>query len=462
MPSVKNALGVLLPYSHASDRYAASHKSDSAVVGSNLHDTLYGPSNSSASLSGLGGDDIYRIYTSKVRVVEEPGEGIDSIATFMSYALPANVENLTVRGDKQYAFGNELDNIITGRRGQQTIDGGQGNDVLKGGSGADIFVVSKGNGSDLIVDFKNSDVVRLAGYGFTSFEQVKQHLQQSGANVRLDLGNGEVLVFADTTVDELHAGQFKIGVDTTGMQLSFADEFGGLSLWNGQTGTWNTNFTWSQPNGTTNPGNKELQWYIDANYGPTKSVSPFSVDDGVLTITAARAEEAIRPYINNYEFTSGMLNTFYSFSQTYGYFEARVDMPDSRGTWPAFWLLPADDSWPPEIDVIEMRHPNKLVLSAHSDATGTRTSVQTVSYVADSGGFHDYGLLWTEDELVWYFDGAEVARAETPADMHDPMYMIANLGIGGWAGKPPDGLATPAEMKIDYIRAYTLGDDVIL
>lgn len=462
MPSVKNALGVLIPYSQASERYSPSHSSDSAIIGSNLNDHIHGTSNSSAALFGLVGDDIYRVYSPRVQVLENPGEGIDSISTFMSYTLPANVENLTVRGENQYAFGNELDNIITGRRGQQTIDGGQGNDVLKGGSGADIFVVSKGNGSDLIVDFQSSDVVRLAGYGFTSFEQIKQHLQQSGANVRLDLGNGEVLVFVGTTIDDLHAGQFMTGIDTTGMQLSFADEFSGLSLWDGQAGTWGTNFTWSQPNGTTNPGNKELQWYIDANYGPTTSVSPFSVDGGVLTITAARAQEAIRPYINNYEYTSGMLNTFHSYSQTYGYFEARIDMPNSRGTWPAFWLLPADDSWPPEIDVIEMRHPNKLVLSAHSDATGTRTSVQSVSYVANSEGFHDYGLLWTEDELVWYFDGTEVARAPTPEDMHDPMYMIANLAVGGWAGTPPDGLATPAEMKIDYIRAYSLADDAIL
>lgn len=462
MPSVKNAVGVLLPYSHASDRYSASQSSPTAVVGSSLHDTLYGPSNSSAVLSGLAGDDIYRIYSPKVKVVENPGEGIDSISTFMSYALPSNVENLTVTGDRQFAFGNDLDNIITGRAGQQTIDGGRGNDVLKGGLGADIFVVTKGNGSDLIVDFENRDIVRLAGYDLTSFEQVRQNMHQSGANVRLDLGNGEVLVFANKTIDQLHANQFKIGFDKSGLQLSFADDFNGISLWDGQNGIWDTNFTWSAPNGTTNRGNKELQWYIDANYGPTKSVTPFSVDDGVLTITASRTPEAIKPLIDNYGYMSGMLTTYHTFAQTYGYFEARIDMPDGRGAWPAFWLLPANGHWPPEIDVIEMRHPNKLVLSAHSDATGPRTSDQTVAYVSDSQGFHDYGLLWTKDELVWYFDGTEVARADTPADMHQPMYMIANLGIGGWAGPPPDGLATPAEMKIDYIHAYTLGDDTIL
>ncbi|TIN00881.1 MAG: glycoside hydrolase family 16 protein, partial [Mesorhizobium sp.] len=114
--------------------------------------------------------------------------------------------------------------------------------------------------------------------------------------------------------------------------------------------------------------------------------------------------------------------------QTYGYFEIRADMPETQGAWPAFWLLPADGSWPPELDVIEMfgKDPNKLILTGHSNATGTHTTVGTTAYAADTEGFHTYGVLWTEDELVWYFDDVEVARAATPADMHDPMYMLVN------------------------------------
>ena len=42
--------------------------------------------------------------------------------------------------------------------------------------------------------------------------------------------------------------------------------------------------------------------------------------------------------------------------------------------------------------------------------------------------------------------------------MHKPMYMLVNLAVGGMAGTPADGLATPAEMQIDYVRAYALDD----
>ena len=73
-------------------------------------------------------------------------------------------------------------------------------------------------------------------------------------------------------------------------------------------------------------------------------------------------------------------------------------------------------------------------------------------------GFHTYGVLWDEDQIVWYFDDVAIARADTPADMHDPMYMLVNLAVGGTAGTPGAGLQDGAELKVDYIRAYSLED----
>ncbi|TKB04502.1 MAG: 1,3-1,4-beta-glycanase, partial [Mesorhizobium sp.] len=85
------------------------------------------------TMYGGKGDDIYYLYSSKNKAFELPNEGVHTISTWMSYKLPANFENLTVTGDKHYAFGNELNNIITGGSGQQTLDGVRGDDVLKGG-----------------------------------------------------------------------------------------------------------------------------------------------------------------------------------------------------------------------------------------------------------------------------------------------------------------------------------------
>lgn len=460
MATVPNAKGVPLFHSGSPERWFSATNSGPTLYGSALNDALYGDAGVMVTMSGGKGDDTYYLYSSNNKAVEFGDGGIDTISTWMSYKLPQNFENLTVTGDKRYAFGNAQDNIITGGSGQQTLDGGPGDDVLKGGAGADIFVVTKGNGSDLILDFAAEDSVRIGGYGFTSCGEVKANMVQSGTDVRLELSDDEFLVFAGKTIDQFRADQFKLELDKSALTPSFADEFIKLDLWNGSSGTWDSNFWWGAPNGSTLANNNERQWYIDTDYGPTKSVNPFDVEDGILTITAARAPASIRPHINNYEYTSGVLTTYETFSQTYGYFEIRADMPENQGAWPAFWLLPADGSWPPELDVIEMRgqNPNELILTAHSNATGSHTKATTGAHVASTEGFHSYGILWTEEELVWFFDDVEVARAPTPADMHDPMYMIVNLAVGGMAGAPADGLATPAEMKIDYIRAYALDD----
>lgn len=121
-------------------------------------------------------------------------------------------------------------------------------------------------------------------------------------------------------------------------------------------------------------------------------------------------------------------------------------------------LLPEDGTWPPELDIVEMtgQAQNTVNVTVHSNETGQQTSETTAVHVGDTDGFHSYGVLWQEDEVVWYFDDVAVAHADTPSDMHDPMYMLVNLAVGGIAGTPTDGLGDGSEMKIDYIRAYSL------
>ena len=244
-------------------------------------------------------------------------------------------------------------------------------------------------------------------------------------------------------------------------QLTFDDEFNNLSLWNGSAGTWATTYWWQDQtgNGTTLATNGEQQWYINDRYGPTSGVRPWGTSDGVLTLTAAPASSDVSSQINGYAYTSGMLNTYHSFSQTYGYFEMRAELPAGQGLWPAFWLLPKDGSWPPELDVMEMTgdNPNKLVTTAHSNASGAHTFQAGGTLVDDmSAGFHTYGVDWEADKITWYFDGKQVYQVDTPADMHKPMYVMANLAVGGnWPGSPNASTAFPAKMEVDYIRAWS-------
>ena len=262
------------------------------------------------------------------------------------------------------------------------------------------------------------------------------------------------------------------------MTLTFNDDFNSLSLWNGSTGTWATTPIYADQtgNGSSLPGNGEQEWYINNLYAPTSSVTPWTVGNGVLTLTAAPATAAVAPYLGynqsglpamgSYQYTSGLIETDHSFSQTYGYFEMRAELPAGQGLWPAFWLMPQDGSWPPELDVMEVlgNDPTTLYTTVHTAQTGSHTSSGLASLVANmSTGYHTYGVDWESDKITWYFDGKPVYQVDTPADMHKPMYMIANLAVGGgWPGAANSTTPFPAQMNIDYVRAYSsLPTDVI-
>lgn len=464
--TILNALGKTLYYSGTSTHWfsASGLASGSYLYGSSGNDSLYGGGNGDVTMSGGAGDDIYYVYSARDHVTEAAGGGIDTVNTWMSYTLADNFENLTVTGSGSYAFGNSVDNIITGGSGNQVIDGMAGNDVLIGGGGADTFIVTKGQGSDLITDFGSDDKVRLDQYGLTSFSQVLSHATQHGADLRLDFGNGESLTFANKTAADLQAGQFQLMLDRSNLTQTFSDDFNALSLHSGSTGTWDAKAPYAPVSGSTLTGNNELEWYVNPAYAPTASLNPFSVSNGILTITAKDTPTALKPLVNGYNYTSGMLNTYSTFSQTYGYFEMRADMPSDKGVWPAFWLLPESGKWPPELDVVEMigQDTHSIQTTVHSAATGTHTKVGSVNQVPSTDGFHTYGVLWQPDTITWYFDNTAIFQAATPADMHDPMYMIVNLAVGGIAGTPPNGLPNGSEMKIDYIKAYSLNDSPVV
>ncbi|HUZ13426.1 MAG TPA: glycoside hydrolase family 16 protein [Caulobacteraceae bacterium] len=202
-------------------------------------------------------------------------------------------------------------------------------------------------------------------------------------------------------------------------------------------------------------GNGELEVYVDPRYGAklgAPDLDPFSVAGGVLDITARPAPPALLPKLEGRRYLSGLISSQPSFAQTYGYFEARARLPRGKGLWPAIWLLPADMSWPPEIDIMEsIGDPLTIYCSTHSKTEPSHTTKARLS----GDGFHTFALSWGRRWMVWYVDGVEVARHPTPADMHEPMYLIANLAVGGkWPGPPDQSTVFPAKFSIAYIRAY--------
>ncbi|HEX2801221.1 MAG TPA: family 16 glycosylhydrolase, partial [Phenylobacterium sp.] len=229
-------------------------------------------------------------------------------------------------------------------------------------------------------------------------------------------------------------------------------------------GLWNTNFGGNLKDqyAYTLVPNGEQQAYVAPGFQGRGDhdigVNPFSLSNGVLTITAApTAADAVYPtWGANY--TSGMLNTGDIFAQKYGYFEMRAAMPTAQGTWPAFWMLPNPYQPNAEADIVEGlgATPNIDYVRAYGGQNGSETQYDN-ALTTSPEGFHTYGMLWTPQTVTFYYDGIEVLRGATPSTWTSPMAMIVNLAVGGWGGTP-DAASFPAQLQVDYVRAYALAD----
>jgi beta-glucanase (GH16 family) len=212
-------------------------------------------------------------------------------------------------------------------------------------------------------------------------------------------------------------------------------------------------------------GTGEEEIYVDSSYAGTGTtplgLNPFTIKDGVLNITANRIPDAMQPLLYDRKYYSGVLTTRASLVQRYGFFEMRARVPAGQGLWPAFWMIAADKQWPPEIDVLEVvgGQPTQMVTTTHSaNATGGDVPSGCRTTLADATTkFHNFGMLWTPERIVYYIDRVPVAQLATPAGVDKPMYMLLNLAIGGRMAGPPDATTPfPSSFEIDWVSAYSL------
>jgi len=261
-----------------------------------------------------------------------------------------------------------------------------------------------------------------------------------------------LLFLAACTLEPDPRSQTGVVPQAKGSRRIFSDEFSGTKL---NTAKWNTTYHfWRQPDGgSTNEGNRELQWYLPGNV---------SVSNGVAKLTARkRAYQA--PTGKRYAYTSGILSSHRKFDFTYGYMEARMRVPEGKGLWSAFWTLPIPGANPqskPEIDVMEFlgHQPNRVHFNLHylnknrqhRQAKDHHTGTKNLSR-----GWHVYAVRWGPKRLIFYVDGVERHRVEGSMVPSRRMYLLLNLAVGGtWPGAPNRDTSFPSSLEIDYVRVY--------
>lgn len=201
--------------------------------------------------------------------------------------------------------------------------------------------------------------------------------------------------------------------------------------------------------------NHELQRYV-----PDDRRTSYTQDGALYIVARKDGGQVISARMNSRE------------SWLYGYFEAAIWLPKGKGTWPAFWMMPDDQSkgWPAcgEIDIMEEVGVDANITSSsiHCEAYNHVKNTQKTASRKTAGAeneYHVYALEWTADYIKTYIDG--VLLLEFPNDksgrestwpFNKKFYLTLNLAWGGdWGGYAGvDENALPCTMKVDYVRVY--------
>ena len=244
--------------------------------------------------------------------------------------------------------------------------------------------------------------------------------------------------------------------------LTWSDEF------NGADGSAVDASKWIHDTGGNGWGNSELEYYTN---GTQNAV----VQGGnlVITATTAGASSYTCSYPSNgpCKYTSARLLSKGKFSQKYGRFEARIQIPEGQGIWPAFWMMGNSGNWPAcgEIDIMENvgKEPSINHGSMHMPASGSNTDSQLTGMYTLPGGaklgddFHTYAIEWSSSAVSFFVDDM-LYETQTPQtatgrtwEFDQPFYFILNVAVGGtWPGAPDSTTTFPQTMKVDWVRVY--------
>jgi len=258
-------------------------------------------------------------------------------------------------------------------------------------------------------------------------------------------------------------------INLTGYTLAFDDEFNSLSV-SSSNPKGAANWYAGPPNGS--PGDfSSSNWNINA----------FSVSGGILSDEAWYSN----PAINGQNWQSGLIASVdpsvTGFSQLFGYFEIRCQMPNAgEGAWPAFWLDSTNGisgGQNEEIDIFEWygvcdtpgSDYDYVQEASHNwNSNGTQNQSLPYLYSPETNmpdgeypwqGYHIYGCQVDPVHITWYIDGVQTNQIATPTSyLTSPFYVMVDYALGGgWSlsGTPftTDGSSS---LLVDWVRVYSL------
>jgi beta-glucanase (GH16 family) len=185
------------------------------------------------------------------------------------------------------------------------------------------------------------------------------------------------------------------------------------------TKIWDTCYHNQSQSGCRNFGNpEELEWYMP---------SQVRVFGGYLHLIARRMKTQgtnAQGGPETYFCRSGMITAYPGLKFTYGFVQVVANIPHSSGLWPALWLGAANDTWPPEMDMVESWGVDIDTGTFFHPVTGRSFKAHYSPKL--TVGWHTYSMSWTKSKLAFWVDKKLVLRVtrEVPSQQ---MYFIADL-----------------------------------
>lgn len=299
---------------------------DNVLIGNSAKNTLIGNAGNDTLDGGAGvdimqggtGDDVYFADSTRDKVVENVGEGFDSVYSSVKYALSDNVEALILTGTASVnGTGNALDNLLVGNSGDNDLVGNGGNDILRGADGNDVLkdnagnnVLDGGSGDDVLTGDTGNELF-IGGVGNDKITT------GTGADIiAFNRGDGQDTVLDSTGQDNTIS--LGVGIDYQSLTLSKSGNDLILDAGNGDQIILNN--WYKGRNGSTNSV-ANLQFVLDASvYDPASTDSLVNQEvqnfDFALLVQDFNQALTADPTITSWSMTDALLSAHLSSSDT--------------------------------------------------------------------------------------------------------------------------------------------------
>jgi len=178
-----------------------------------------------------------------------------------------------------------------------------------------------------------------------------------------------------------------------------------------------------------------------------------------------------------YDYSVGAVRTAGKFTQLYGRFDIRCQLPTQPGWWVAFWMMQGNVAGTTdggidgsEVDIMEaFGWIDRINQAIHWDGYGSAHKSTGKSRIIPGirEGFHTYSLEWYPEMYVFFVDGIETWRTTGGGVCNNAGYVkvTGEISTEEWAvnsywSNDPSQAVFPDSFLVDYVRVYEIGEYV--